>query len=154
MISIVVTIAVIAYAIWFFYYEPQHIPLFLGITIVALSFVAVMAALRNHRQRLIRKILAYHAKEKSLGALYRCRTVALALIIMNSIIFSIVLRYQLVPLQYMPFYTLAFVVITLASGILLIAALLKTAGKWGLLFVAILIIIGVLLAWIRILTRT
>jgi hypothetical protein len=151
--AILATSFVIIYTVWYLYVEPQHIPLFLATAIVALSFVAVMFLLPKYGQRLVEKILAYHAKEKRLGGFYRYQKVAVALIIINSLIFSVVWRYRLIPSQYTSFYALTFLIITLASGIVLIAGLLKTAGKWGLLLIAILIIVGILRVWIWALSR-
>jgi len=144
LLAILATSFVIIYTVWYLYLEPQHIPLFLATTIVALSFVIVMFLLPKHRQRLVEKILVYHAKERKLGAFYRYQKVAVALIIINILIFSIVWRYQLVPSQFIAFYALTFLIITLASGIVLMAGLLKTAGKWGILVMAILTVVAVL----------
>ncbi len=132
------------YTFWYLYFEPQHIPLFLATTIVALSFVTVMALLPKYRQRFVERILAYHAKEKKLGALYRYQKVALVSIIINTLIFSIIWRYQIIPTQYMPFYVLTFLIVVLASGTILTVGMLRTAGKWGVLLIAILTIIVVL----------
>jgi len=151
--AILATSFVIIYTVWYLYFEPQHIPLFLATAIVALSFAAVMFLLPKYRQHLVEKILAYHVKEKRLGALHSYKKVAVALIIINSLIFSIVWRYQLVPSQYIPFYALTFLIITLASGIVLIAGLLKTAGKWGILLIAILTVVAVLRVLIWALSR-
>ena len=153
LFAILATSFVIIYTVWYLYFEPQHIPLFLATAIVALSFVAVMFLLPKYRQRLVEKILAYHAKEKRLGGFYRYQKVAVALIIINSLIFSVVWRYQLIPSQYMPFYALTFLIIALASGIVLIAGLLKTTGKWGILLIATLTVVAVLWVLIWALSR-
>jgi len=154
LVSIIIISFVIILTLWNLYFEPQRIPLFLATAIIAFSFVVMMALLPKYRQRFAKKIIAYHAKEKRLGALYRYKIVATALIIINSVIFSIAWRYQFIPSQYVPFYVLTFLIITLASGIVLIAGLLKTAGKWGLLLIAILTLVAVLNVWIWALSRT
>ncbi len=153
LFAILVTSFVIIYTVWYLYLEPQHIPLFLATAIFALSFVAVMFLLPKYRQRLVEKILAFHAKEKRLGGFYHYQKVAVALIIINSLIFSVVCRYQLIQSMYMQFYTLAFLIIVLASGIILIAGLLKAAGKWGILLVVTLTGVAVLRVLIWALSR-
>lgn len=136
------------YIIWYLSLNPQHIPLFLTTTIITIGFVVVMALLPKYRRRFAEKIMAYYAKEKSLGRLYRYKNVALALIIINSLIFSVLWQYQLIPPQYVALYAVTFLVINLTSGAILIAGMLKTIGKWVLLLMAI----GVVIAILRILT--
>lgn len=150
---ILVTSFVIIYTVWYLYFELQHTPLFLATAIIALSFGAVMFLLPKYRQRLVEKILVYHAKEKKLGGFYRYQKVSGALIIINSLIFSVFWRYQLIPSIYMPFYALTFLIIALASGIVLIAGLLKTTGKWGILLIATLTVVAFLQVLIWTLSR-
>jgi len=107
-----------------------------------------MALLPKYRRRFAEKIAVYHAKEKSLGRLYRYRNVALALILINTLVFSVLWQYQLIPSQYIPFYAITFLIINITSGAILIVGLLKTMGKWILLLIAI----GVVIAILRILT--
>ena len=147
-IAILVVLSISLYTAWYLQLHPQHIPLFLATTIVAMGFVVVMALLPKYRRRFAEKIMAYHAKEKSLGRPYHYKNVALALIIINSLVFSVLWQYQLIPSQYVPFYAITFLIINLASGAILIVGLLKTIGKWVLLLMAI----GVVIAILRILT--
>jgi len=147
-IAILIVLSISLYTAWHLQLNPQHIPLFLATTIVAIGFVVVMALLPKYRRRFAEKIVAYHDKEKSLGALYRYKNVALALILINSLIFSVLWQYKLIPSQYVPLYAIAFLLINLTSGAILIAGMLKTMGKWVLLLIAI----GSVIAILRILT--
>ena len=138
------------YTMWYLHLNPQHIPLFLTTTIIALGFAVVMALLPKYRQRLVKGILEYHVKSKELGGwLYRCQKIALVLFFLIVLAYPIVWEHQLVPTQYMPFFVLTFFVVVVALGIIQIAGLLKVAGKWGLLVIAILTAIAVLriLTW-------
>jgi len=96
-IAILIVLSISLYTAWHLQLNPQHIPLFLATTIVAIGFVVVMALLPKYRRRFAEKIVAYHDKEKSLGALYRYKNVALALILINSLIFSVLWQYKLIP---------------------------------------------------------
>jgi len=147
-IAILIVLSVSVYTVWYLQFNPQHIPLFLATTIIAIGFVVAMALLPKYRKHFVEKIMAYHDKEKSLGALYRYKNVALALIIINSLIFSILWQYKIIPSQYIPLYAIAFLLINLTSGAILIAGMLKTMGKWVLLLMAI----GSVIALLRILT--
>ena len=147
-IAILILLSISLYTAWYLQLNPQQIPLFLTTTIIAIGFVVVMALLPKYRRRFGEKIVVYHAKEKSLGALYRYKNVALALILINSLIFSVLWQYQLIPSQYVPLYAITFLIINLTSGAILIVGLLKTIGKWVLLLMAI----GSVIAILRILT--
>ena len=138
------------YTAWYLHLNPQHVPLFLTTTIIALGFVAVMAWLPKYRQRLLKGILAYHARGKELGGwLYRYQKVAFAIIFISTLILLTAWRYQLVPSHYIPYFALTFFIVILASGAVLTAGLLKIAGKWGLLLIAIVTAIAVfrILIW-------
>ncbi len=144
--AVFICISVLAgYTVWYLHLNPQHIPLFLTTTIIALGFVAVMALLPKHRRRLVNGILEYHVKGKELGGwLYRYQKIALVLFFLIVFAYPIVWEQQLVPSQYIPFFVLTFFVIAVALGVVQIAGLLKVAGKWGLLLIAILSAIAVL----------
>jgi len=132
---------------WSLLLNPQHVPLFLAVAIGALGFVAVMALLPKLRRRFIERVVAYHVKdEERRGWLYRYRKVAIAVIVVMALIFPIATR--LLPSQYVPLYVIAFLLINLTSGAILIAGMLKTMGKWVLLLMAI----GSVIAILRILT--
>lgn len=139
------------YTLWYLHLNPQHVPLFLTSTMIALGFVAVMALLPRHRQRLVKGILAYHARGKEVGGWpYRYRKAALILSIICTLTLPIVSQYGLIPSQYMPFFVLTLFTVILASGAVLIGWLFKIAGKWGLLLIAVVIGIAVLRLLIRI----
>ncbi len=150
-IAILVVLGISLYTTWYLQLHPQHISLFLATTIVAVGFVVVMALLPKYRRRFAEKIMAYHAKEKSLGRLYHYKNVALALILINSLVFSVLWLYQLIPSQYVPFYAITFLIINLTSGAILIVGLLKTIGKWVLLLMVIGLVIAIprILTWLR-----
>lgn len=148
-IAILVVLSVSLYTAWYLQLNPQRLPLFLVTITVAIGFVVLMALLPEYRRRLAERIAVYHAKEReSLGRLYRYRNVALAVILINSLVFPLLWQYQLIPSQYMPLYVITFLIINVASGAILAVGLLKTMGKWVLLLVAI----GVVIAILRVLT--
>jgi len=50
----------------------------------------------------------------------------------------------------MPIFVLAFFIVNLAASVIFIAGFLKTWGKWGLLFVAVVfasVLLGILMGW-------
>ena len=84
--------------------NPQHVPLFLTTTIIGLGFVAVMALLPKYKKRLVKGILAYHARGKELeGWLYRYQKLAFILIFICTLTLPALWQYRLVPIQYIPF---------------------------------------------------
>ena len=104
-----------------------------------------MALLPKYRQRLVKGMLAYNARGKEIGGwLYRYQKVASAAIFISTLILLTAWRYQLIPSQYIPYFALTFFIVILASGAVLTAGLLKIAGKWGLLLIAIVTAIAVL----------
>lgn len=147
-VAILIFLGICIYTVWYLQVNPQNIPLFLAIGVVAVGFVVLMALLPKYRRRFLEAIMAYHAKEKGLGALYRYKNMALALILINSLIFSVLWQYQLIPSQYIPMYAISFLIINLTSSTILIVGLLKTIGKWVLLLIAI----GSVIALLRFLT--
>ena len=148
---VLIMIAIIAvYTVWRLHLNPQHIPLFLTTTIIALGFVVVMALLPKYRRRLVKGLLAYNTRQKELGGwLYRYRRIALVLFFIIILTFPLLLQYQFIPSSYMPWAVLTFFIIILALGAIQIAGLLRAAGWWGLLLIAILIAIAVLRFLIR-----
>ena len=133
------------YTVWRLHLNPQHIPLFLTTTIIALGFVAVMALLPKYRRRLVKRLLAYHTRQKEMGGwLYRYQKIALVLFFVIILTFPLLLQYQFIPSQYMPWAVLTFFIIILALGVIQIVRLLRAAGRWGLLLIAILTAIAVL----------
>lgn len=141
MVIVIITV----YTAWRLYLNPQHIPLFLTTTIIALGFVAVMALLPKYRRRLVKAILAYNSRQKEMGGwLYRYRRIALVLFFIIILTFPLFLQYQFIPSQFMPWAVLTFFIVILALGAIQIAGLLRAAGWWGLLLIAILTAIAVL----------
>jgi len=133
------------YTVWRLHLNPQHIPLFLTTTIVALGFVAVMALLPKYRRRLVKRLLAYNTRQKEMGGwLYRYQKIALVLFFVIILTFPLLLQCQFIPSQYMPWAVLTFFIIILALGVIQIVRLLRAAGRWGLLLIAILTAIAVL----------
>ncbi|MFQ5621592.1 MAG: hypothetical protein ACE5FT_07190 [Candidatus Nanoarchaeia archaeon] len=150
-IYVFMVIAIITvYTVWRLYLNPQHIPLLLTTTIIALGFVAVMALLPKYRRRLVKAILGYNTRQKELGGwLYRYQKFALALLFAIILTFPLLLQYQFIPSQFMPWAVLAFFIVILALGAIQIAGLLRAAGWWGLLLIAIITAIAVLRFLIR-----
>jgi len=123
----------------------------LATTIIALGFVAVMTLLPKYRQRLVKKMIEYHVKEREMGReLYRYYRVAFLVIIICALVFPVVLQYQLIASQHMPLFVLTFFFVNLAAGVIFIAGFLKAKGKWGLLLIAIVLasaLLGILIGW-------
>jgi hypothetical protein len=135
----------IGYTIEYLLFNPQHVPFFFTIIIIALSFITIMTLLSpQYMQRLVEGILAYHAKGKERGWLYRYQKIAFILIFACTFSIIIVSQHQLIPMQYMPLFVIASLTIILTSGAVLIAGLIKFAGKWGLLLIAIVAAIVIL----------
>ncbi|UCE96022.1 MAG: hypothetical protein JSV51_10090 [Candidatus Bathyarchaeota archaeon] len=146
-----IVIAIIAVCtVWHLHHTPQHIPLFLTTTIIALGFIVVMALLPKIRQRLVKGLLAFNTRQEELGGwLYRYRRIALVLFFIIILTFPLLLQYQFIPPSYMPWAVLTFFIIILALGAIQIAGLLRAAGWWGLLLIATLVAIAVLRFLIR-----
>lgn len=107
---VLIMIAIIAvYTVWRLHLNPQHIPLFLTTTIIALGFVVVMALLPKYRRRLVKGLLAYNTRQKELGGwLYRYRRIALVLFFIIILTFPLLLQFQFIPSSYMPWAVLTF----------------------------------------------
>lgn len=148
-IYVLIVISIISvYTYWYLSLHPQHISLFLTLTIIVLGFVALMTLIPKYRRRLLKRILAYHTKQKEVGGwLYRYQRIGLILFFITILIFPLLSQYQLIESQYMPWVTLAFFITILASASIQMVGLLKVAGKWGLLLILILALIAALRIW-------
>lgn len=140
-----------SYTLWYLSLNPQHIPVFLATTIIALGFVAVMALLPKYRQRLVKKVLEHHVEQRKMGReLYGYYRVALLVIILCALVFPVVLQYQLIASQYMPLFVLVFCIVNLAAGVIFIAGFFKAKGKLGPLLIAVILalfLLGILIGW-------
>ena len=151
--TILIFISVLTgYTLWHLHLNPQRIPLFLTTTIIALGFVAVMALLPKYRQRLVKAILAYHAKaQKRGGLLYRYGRVFNAVMITILLAFCLALYYnpQFLGVPYIPYLVFALFIGFLISFVVFTAGFLRVAGKWGLLLIIILTVIAIfcILIW-------
>ena len=133
------------YTYWYLSLNPQYISSFLVAPVIALIFVALLALMPENRRRLVKGILAYYTKQKEKGGwLYRYQKIALVLFFVIILTFPLLLQYQFIPSQYMPWAVLTFFIIILALGVIQIVRLLRAAGRWGLLLIAILTAIAVL----------
>ena len=102
LVAILIILSMLGYLVWYVSLNSRYVFVFLATTIIALGFVAVMTLLPKYRQRLVKKIIEYHVKEKEMGKeLYRYYRVALLVIIVCALVFPIVLQYQLIASQYM-----------------------------------------------------
>jgi len=150
-IAILMLLGMLGYVGWYLSFNPQYFLFFLATAIIALVFVVAMALLPKYRKRLVEKVLEHHIKEKETGGwLYRYYRVALVVIIICALVFPVVSQYQLIASQYMPIFVLAFFIVNLAASVIFIAGFLKTWGKWGLLFVAVVfasVLLGILMGW-------
>lgn len=123
-IATLILLSISLYTAWYLQLNPQHIPLFLTTTIIAIGFVVVMALLPKYRQRLVNGILEYDAKGKERGGwLYRYQKVAVAAIAMMALIFPIATK--LLASQYIPYFVLALVIVNLVAGSVLIGGLVR-----------------------------
>jgi hypothetical protein len=140
------------YTAWFLYLNPRHIHLFLVTIGIAIGFVVAMALLPKYRQRLVKGALEYDAKGKERGGwVYRYQKVATALILISALTLPIIWIYQLIPSSYMSWFALSLIIVISVSGSILIAGLLRAAGKWGLLLLSIIFVVAFLriLVWSR-----
>lgn len=138
--------------ILYLHLNPQHVPHFLTITIIAMGFVVVMALLPKYRRRLVKRVIEYRVKEKVIGReLYRYYRVALLVIIICALVFPVVLHYQLIASEYMPLFVLTFCVVNFAAGVIFVVGFLKAGGKWGVLLIAVIfasVLLGILIGWL------
>lgn len=136
--ALIFVAVIIVFVMWDLLLNPQYVPLFLGVIIVALSFVAVMLSLPKLRRRLIEGAVAYHVRSEELGGwLHRYRRVAVAAIATMALIFPIATK--LLPSQYIPYFVLALVIVNLVAGSILIGGLARVSGKTVLLVLAVLL---------------
>lgn len=130
------------YTTWYLLLNQQQIPVFLTATIVALGFVGTMILLPKYRQQLVKRIVAYHARSKEQRGLYRYQKLAIVITTTGILIFPIATA--LLPSQYIPYFAVTFLIVQLTAGSVVIAGLLKTAGKWGYLVLLASVIISVI----------
>jgi DMSO reductase anchor subunit len=141
--SLIFVVMIIGYTIWHLLLNPQYVPLFLIVIATALGFVAIMVLLPEYRQRLIKGILAQDSRGKERDKwLPLYQKTAVIIIVMTILVYPIAVTF--LPPQYLLYFPLAFLIVTLAAGSILIAALLKTARKWGYLILIILIVVAII----------
>jgi len=133
--------------LWYLYLNPQYIPRFLIAPIIALGFVAVMFLFPKYRQRFVKKVLSFHFKAQKRGGLfYRYGRIFNAVMITVLILFSLVAvsNPAILDIPYIPYLVAAIFIAFLISAVVFISGFLRAAGKWGLIIIAIAIIIAVL----------
>jgi hypothetical protein len=136
--ALLLACVIIAYTLWYVLFNFQFILLFLIITIVALSFVAIVSMLKKYRQRLIKAAISHNSRRREWPQSFQLlREAALAVIIAGALAFPIAL--ELLPSLYQPFFIVIFVVVELAAGAVFAVALLKTSKRLGIVYLAILV---------------
>ena len=138
--ALILVSVIIAFVALTLFLSPQYTPLFLGIAIVALGFVAVMTLRPNLRRRLIESVSSHQVSnnEQELG-LSRYRMMAIFAIAGMIAIFPVALR--LFP-QYTTYLVVAVIIVNLVAGTVLIAGLASSASKKIALLIVLLFLIG------------
>lgn len=127
---------------WSLLLNPRYTPLFLGVTIGALGFVAVMVLLPKLRRRFIEKVVAYHVGREERGRwLYQYRKVAIAVIAVMALIFPIITR--LLSSQYISYFVITIVIVNLVAGSVLIAGLPSSTAKKLVLLIFLFFLMGI-----------
>ena len=138
--------------LWYLHIYPQYIPRFLIAPIIALGFVAVMFLFPKHRQRFIKKVISFHFKaQKRGGLLYRYGRMFNAVMITVLILFSVVAvsNPAILEIPYVPYLVAAMFIVFTISTVAFISGFLRASRKWGLILIAIAIIIAVLHMLVR-----
>ena len=135
------------FTLWYLYLKPQHILSFLIGPIIALGFVAIMALFPKYRQRLIKKILAFHVKTQRRGGLlyrYGRNFSVVSFVILLAFSLVVTSNPEILAISYIPYLIVALAITFLISFAVYISGFLRAAGKWGLLFITIATAIAVL----------
>ena len=125
---------------WTLFFNPQYVPLFVTIAIVALGFVAVMTLKPKLRQQLIKKAMDQQINHAQDRGLYRYRKMAIASIAIMIAVFPVAIR--LFP-QYTAYVVVTLIIVHLVVGTVLIAGLASSIGKKMILLVILLFLIGI-----------
>ena len=138
--ALILVSVIIAFVALTLFLSPQYTPLFLGIAIVALGFVAVMTLKPKLRQQLIKKAMDQQINHAQDRGLYRYRKMAIASIAIMIAVFPVTIR--LLP-QYTAYIVVTLIIVHLVAGTVLIAGLASSIGKKMILLVILLFLIGI-----------
>lgn len=131
-------------AIWVLLYlqNPRFLyPLTVAI-FVAIVFLALLGLRPKYRQALVRRLLGLNKRDLETGGLFhRYGRLAGILIAVNSLIFSLLLQYQLVSSK-QTYAVFAFIYVQMFLGMVLLVSLLRLARKrWWKYPIVVLIIL-------------
>jgi hypothetical protein len=151
--AVIIFISVLtSLTLWYLQLNPQSIPRFLIAPIIAMVFVAVMLLLPKYRQRFVKKVVSFHIKaQKRGGLLYRYGRIFNAIMLTVLILFSVVAvsNPAILDIPYVPYLVAALFIVFTISFVVFISGFLRAAGKWGLVIIAIAIIIAALRILVR-----
>jgi hypothetical protein len=132
---------ILVFVVWTLFLNPQYVPLFVAIAIVALGFVAVMALMPKLRQQLIKKAIDHQIKnQEQERGLYRYRKTAIIAIAIMIAVFPVAT--SLLP-QYTAYIVITLVIVNLAAGTVLIAGLTSSISKKMTLLIVLFFLIGI-----------
>jgi hypothetical protein len=128
--------------LWYLQQNPRFLYSLVVACFVAIAFLVLLALRPEYRQALIRRLLGLHNRDLEAGGWFnRYGRLAGILLVINSLIFRLMLQYQLVSSQ-QPHFVLAFIYIQMALVIVLLVSLLRMAEKqwWRYPLIALLIL--------------
>ena len=139
-----------AFVLWHLQLNPQQLPYFLVGPFVALVFAVLLALKPEYGRRFVDRIRRWRASQEELGGkLFHYQRIALILFFITLLTYPIVLEYKLVPSQYMSYLVLTIFIVAVTLSFIVIADVLKVSGKWGIIFITIIILIAVLRMLLR-----
>jgi len=136
------------YTALYLQFFPQYIPIFSISVLILAVLVIILGFPQKRRERFRELIMKFQDRGlERAGWVYRQRRKAFLLLLLTIIVMPILGYSGLVPTEYFPSIVIAGLLVIVASGAVLVVSLLKLTGKWGLLFILVLILLSVLRLW-------
>jgi hypothetical protein len=132
--------AFIAFILSLLLLKLQYPYFFLSISLTVSISVLAFILLSNYRKRLIKTT---EPQQERLGKLYAAYHVAVIIMVIMTIVFPFAMFF--LPSGILPYFEPAFVVIMMGASLVVMAGLLRSWGKIGLLPIIIGMIIGLIL---------
>jgi len=140
----VLIILMTIFTVWYFFLNPPSLSFYLGVVVTAIGFIVIMTLQPKYRKRLIKRVSTQQTHPgKEDGRFYRYQKAALAIVIVSALLFPAVS--SLVSSLYVPYFVLAFLIVVLTAGSVVIAGIVKTWGRWGYMLLAAVAVVVVLL---------
>lgn len=149
LITVSAVTIVTFFTFWFLELFPQYMLQLALAPLIFLFLFAILASRQKYRDRFRELLTEYRSKVQGRsGLLFRYGQIS------NAVMLVILIALFLISAQnpeipYMPYLVFASFIGLLISFVILISGLLKLAGKWGLLLIAI----GITMAILRFLTQ-